>query len=74
MHQMEEAWNMNMDNQFNPYWNNLMDESIMEWFNKYAPGFMCVRRKPHPFGNESHTICCGFTYILWRSKIVEVKY
>ena len=47
---------------------------MMDWFNKYAPGFMCVGSKPHPFGNERHNICCGLTSILWRSKIVEGKY
>ena len=45
----------------------------MEWFNKYDPGFMCVGRKHHPLGNERHTICCGLTYILWRSHTVEGK-
>ena len=44
---------------------------MMEWFNKYAPVFMCVGRKPHPFVNERNTICCGLTSILWRSQIVE---
>ena len=43
----------------------------MEWFNKRAPGFMCVGRKPHPFGNERHTICCAITSILWRAHILE---
>ena len=33
----------------------------MEWLNKYAPGFMCVGYKPHPFDNERHTIFCGLT-------------
>ena len=46
---------------------------MMEWFNKYAPGFMCVGRKPHPFDNKIHTICCGLTYILWRAQIEEFK-
>ena len=46
----------------------------MEWFNKYAPIFMCVVRKPHPFGNERHTICCSLTSILWSFYIVEGKY
>ena len=46
----------------------------MEWSKKYAPGFMSVGRKPHPFVNERHTIFCGLTYILWRSQIVEGKY
>ena len=35
----------------------------MEWFNKYATGFMCIGSKPHPLGNERHTICCGLTSI-----------
>ena len=46
---------------------------MMEWFNKYAPGFMCVGRKPHPFGNQRHIICFGLMSILWRDQIVEVK-
>ena len=74
MHQMEEAWNMNMSEEFNPLWINVLDENMMEWFNKYIPGFMCVGRKPHIFGNERHTIFCGLTSILWRSQIVEGKY
>ena len=47
---------------------------MMEWFNKYVPGFICVGLKPHTFGSEGNTICCGLTSILWRSNIVEVKY
>ena len=46
---------------------------MMEWFNKYAPRFMWVGHKTHPFGNERHTICCGLTSILGRSQIVEGK-
>jgi hypothetical protein len=34
---------------------------------------MCVGRKPHPFGNKRHTICCALTSILWRAQIVEGK-
>ena len=47
---------------------------MMEWFNKYAPEFMCVGRKPHPFINKRHNICCGLTSILCRAQIVEGKY
>ena len=46
---------------------------MMEWFNKYAPGFMCVGNEPHHFSNERHNICCGLTSILWKSRIVEGK-
>ena len=35
---------------------------------------MCFGLKPHPFGNERHTIFCGLTCILWISQIAEGKY
>ena len=70
MNKMEESWTLNMAEEFNPSWINVLDKIMMEWFNKYAPRFMCVGRKPHPFGNKRHTICCGLTYILWISQIV----
>ena len=46
---------------------------ITECFTKYSPGFMCVRRKTHVFGNERHKVCCGLTSILLRAHIVEGK-
>ena len=42
-------------------------------YNQFSPGFMCVGQKPHPFGNEWHTIYCGISYILCRVRIVEGK-
>ena len=51
MIQWEEAWNKNMEDEFSPSWVSVLDESIMEWLNKYCPGFLCVGRKPHPFRN-----------------------
>ena len=51
MRQLEKYWNHNMAQQFFPSWINDLDASMMEWFNKWAPGFMFVVRKPHPFGN-----------------------
>ena len=74
MRQMEETWKLNMTEEFNPLCINELDESMMDWFTIYAPIFMCVGRKPHPFGNERYTICCGLTSILWRAQKVEVKY
>ena len=64
MRQLEEDWNQNMAQQFFPSCINVLDESMMEWFNKWCPGFMCGGRKPHPFGNERHihyveSIDCG---------------
>ena len=46
---------------------------MMEWFNKYETGCMCVGSKPHTLGNKIHTICCGLTSLLWRAQIVEDK-
>ena len=34
---------------------------------------MCVPRKPRPFGNEYHTICCGISGILFKMQLVEGK-
>ena len=62
-----------MAQQFLPSWINILDESIMEWFKNWAPGFMCVGRKPHPFGNEQNYICCALTSIMWRAQIMEGK-
>ena len=46
----------------------------MEWLNKYTPGFMCAGRKTHPFGNKTHTFCCGLTSILCITQTAEEKY
>ena len=70
---MEEAWNLNMAGDFNSSWINVLGESMMKWFNKYVPRCMCVGCKPHPFGDQRQTVCCGSTYILWRSHILEGK-
>ena len=68
-----EAWNKNTEDEFIPSWVSVLDEPMMEWLNKYCPGFMCVGRKPHPFGNECHTISFAFTSILFRDLIVKGK-
>ena len=61
MRQMEEARNKNMVDEFNPSRINVLENSMMKWYNKFSPGFMCVGRNPHPFGNEHHAIYCGLT-------------
>ena len=73
MRQWEEAWNKNTEDEFSPSWASVLDDSMFEWLNKYCPGFMSVCRKPHPFGNERHTISCALTSILFRTLIVEGK-
>lgn len=69
-----DAWNTNMDTVFKPSWVSCVDESMSIWNNRWTcPGFMFVPRKPHPLGNEYHTVCCGESGILWRMELVEGK-
>ena len=71
---MIQAWNENMDTKFKSGYINCLDESMSTWYNRWTcPGWMFVPRKPRPFGNEYHTICCGLSGVLFRMKIVEGK-
>jgi hypothetical protein len=63
-----------MAENFMPSWINCIDESMSVWFSEYTcPGWMSVPRKPHPFGNEYQTACCGKSGILWALELVEGK-
>ena len=73
MMKMEEEWEKNMADRFNPYWTNVIGKSIMGWYNFFPPGFMCVEQKLNNFGNEHYAIYCGLTSILWRAHIFEGK-
>jgi len=68
------AWKDNMLVQFVCGWITCLDESMSVWTNMFTcPGFMYVPRKPWPFGNEYHTICCGLCGILFDLELVEGK-
>lgn len=72
--QLMEAWNANMAEAFVPSWISCLDESISPWHNPFTcPGFIFVPRKPHPFGNEYHSICCGASGIMFGVELVEGK-
>jgi hypothetical protein len=72
--EMIAAWNENMKSLFLPGWVTCLDESISIWFSRYTcPGWVFCPRKPHPFGNEYHTHCCGITGILFAMEMVEGK-
>ena len=72
--QMIVEWNSNMHRVFKSAWVCCLDESMSSWLNKFTcPGWMFVPRKPRPFGNEYHTICCGVTGILFAMELVEGK-
>ena len=67
-------WKENMRDCFSPSYVTCLDESMSIWNNKWScPGWIFCPRKPHPFGNEWHTISCGLTGILFDLEIVEGK-
>jgi hypothetical protein len=69
-----QAWNDNMMENFTPSWVSCLDESMSKWLNQYTcPGYMVVPRKPWPFGNEYHSICCAKTGIMYAIELVEGK-
>jgi Transposase IS4 len=72
--QMVDAWKGNMTTNFTPGWISCLDEITMVWTNQFAcPGFMFVPRKPHPFGNEWHSICGGILGVMFFVELVEGK-
>lgn len=71
--QLVDAWNANMTNSFSPGWITCVGKSLMVWTNKYlCPGLMCMPdKKPYPFGNGWHSICCAQSGILFQLAIDE---
>ena len=50
------------------------DDSMQEWIGNYTcSAWIFVGSKPHPFGNERHTIACELFTIMWFAEIVEVR-
>jgi hypothetical protein len=68
-----EAWNRNMADNYSPGHLVCVDESMVVWAGDSAPGWMVVSRKPHPIGNEYHTIACATTKIIFHAELVEGK-
>ena len=71
-----EGFNDHYEGEYVPSWLNCVDKSMNSFLEKFCPGFMCVPRKPHPFGNKYHSITDGATEkglegkpIMWRVKI-----
>ena len=72
--QMISLWNKNMTKIFQPGWLTCLDESMSRWFTKLScPGWVFCPRKPHPFGNEYHSICCSQSGIMFGIEMVEGK-
>lgn len=72
MRQLLAAFNSNMATIFLSSWVICLDESMSIWHNKFTcPGWVYCPRKPHPYGNEYHTACCGKSMILFSLELVE---
>ena len=72
--QMLQAFNAHMASIFSSSWVICLDESMSIWHNKFTcPGWIYCPRKPHPYGNEYHTACCGKSHILFSLELVEGK-
>ena len=55
-------------------WITCLDESMSIWNNKWTcPGWIFCPRKPHPIGNEYHSICCGLSSIIFAIELIEGK-
>ena len=68
------AWNEHMAKIFLAAWVVCLDKSMSIWHNRWTcPGWVFCPRKPHPFGNEYHTACCGLSGILFSMELVEGK-
>jgi len=68
------SWNETIHSVFQSGWVTCLDESMSIWFNRWTcPEEVFVPRKPHPFGNEYHTICCGVTGVMFGNDHVESK-
>jgi hypothetical protein len=72
--QIIQAWNKSMTEKFLPSWVSCLDESMSVWISRWTcPGWVFCPQKPHPFGNEYHSICCGDSGIMYQIKLVEGK-
>ena len=59
-----------------PSWLSCIDESMNFFLEKFCPGLMSVPRKPHPLGNEYHSIVDadeGYP-VMYQIKIQDGKY
>ncbi len=73
--EMIDAFNAHYTDGYRPSWLSCIDESMNVWLNKFCPGLLTCPHKPHPFGNEYHSIADGDDgkFIMWRVKLVEGK-
>ena len=53
---------------------SLLDKSMSIWHSMdTCPGWVFCPCKPHPFGNEYHSMCCGKSGVMLNVEMVEGK-
>ena len=70
------AFNKHTQRAFVSSWIACLDESMSMsmWTSQWtSPGWKFVPHKPHPFGNEYHSMCCGLSDIMYSIELVEGK-
>ncbi len=71
---MIQEWNKHMASVFCPNWILYLDKSMSIWHSMFTcPGWVFCPRKPHPFSNKYHTVCCAKSGILTQIEFVEGK-
>ena len=71
---MIQGFNENMTSTFSASWIMCVDESMVVFCNKYPPGWILAKRKPHPMNNEYHTTACCQSKFVFSIKLVQGKY
>ena len=65
---------MNVVEYFNLSWINVLEEIMMDWFNKYMRPDLCSLVVNLTLSVMKGTLYYYLTSIFWRAHIVEVKY
>ncbi len=69
---MIQEWNKQMASVFCPSWILCLDKSMSIWHRMFTcSGWEFCPRKPRPFSNEYHTVCCAKSGILTQIELVE---
>jgi len=63
-----------MEHAFHSSWLVVVDKSMVSSLNPQCPGWLNVKQKPHPFGNEYHTAANRETRITFGLELVETNH
>ncbi len=73
IHPLIASFNDHMESCFEPSWLTCLDKIMVTFTDEYAPNWVVVKCKPHPFGNEYHAIACCKSKIIFKMEVVETE-